>query len=134
MNILKNKDHLQNLLHFGDLINTVNGGASFTSFSIENRSKEIVVSLSNKSMPEHAFKFFVQQNLLILNVLHFDDRIDTQPKLAYPVFSNVITLPYYIDIARIEAFFEAGVYKIYLPFNHQIPKNPIPLKVKRLGE
>lgn len=133
MNILGNKEHLRNLLQYGDLMNTVNGGTAHTSFTIENHTDEIIIKISNKTVPEDAFKFFVQQNQLIMHVLHMEKSSSDEPQLAFPIFSRILILPYYIDISRIEAFYIDGEFRIKLPFNQNIPKTPKALDVKKPG-
>jgi HSP20 family protein len=111
MNFLNNKKVLVELLKQGDLMNTVNGGVRETHFKLEKSGKDLVVELSNPSISPEAFNFTVHGNELLINVMQSQEQENDQKPVMYPLFFKVIRIPYFVDINRIEAYYEKGVSK-----------------------
>ena len=132
MNFLKDKKLLHELLKQGDLMNTVNGGVRETNFKIEKTGKDLVVELSNPSINPEAFNFTVQGNELLINVMHFDHEQNGQQFVMYPLFLKIIKIPYFVDINRIEASYEEGIFKVLMPYNNNLPDNPFRIRIKNL--
>ncbi len=122
---------LRVLLKQSDLMNTVNGGVSATKFNIETIGDDIVIKVSNPSVDPRCFHFMVSNNKLVINVL-FQSADEGQ--MAYPLFSKVIDIPYYVDIPRIEGVYEEGEFRVYMPYNANLPRKPWPVKMRFLGE
>ena len=132
MNFLKDKKVLRDLLKQGDLMNTVNGGVRETHFKIEKSGKDLVVELSNPSISPEAFNFTINGNELLINVMqHQSEERDKDP-LIYPLFLRVIKIPYFVDINRIEAYYEKGIFKVFMPYNNNLPENPFNLHIQNL--
>ena len=121
---------LRDLLKQADVINTVNGGVRQTNYSVKNVGDDILIEVSNPSVRPEAFNFTVNKNELLINVMHFEkSSLDGQP-LMYPLFYKSVLIPYYVDINRIEAVYEQGIFKILLPYNNNMPKSPFIVQVR----
>lgn len=130
MDFLKNKSLLRELLKQANVMNTVNGGVHQTDFRVMNVGNDIVIKVSNPSVSPEAFNFTVSENNLLINVMYFDQsKAGDQPSM-YPMFFKDVIIPYYVDINRIEAIYDEGVFKILLPYNNNLPKTPFSVKVK----
>lgn len=132
MNFLNNKKLLNELLKQGDLMNTVNGGVRETHFKIDQMGKDLVVELSNPSINPESFNFTVQGNELFINVMHFNNKQNSQNFIMYPLFFKIIRIPYFVDINRIVAYYEKGIFKVLMPFNNNLPQSPFKIDIKNL--
>ena len=113
-------------------MNTVNGGVRETHFKIDQAGKDLVVELSNPSINPESFNFTIQGNELLINVMHFDNQSGDQNFIMYPLFFKIIRIPYFVDINRIEAYYEKGMFKVLMPFNNNLPRNPFKIDIKNL--
>ena len=130
MDFLNNKTFLRELLKQTDVMNTVNGGVRYTEYRVTNIGNDILIKISNPSVSPDAFNFTVSGNNLLINVMYFDhSNIENHPAM-YPLFFKDVIIPYYVDINKIEAIFDKGVFKILLPYNNNLPKEPFSVKVK----
>jgi len=130
MDFLKHRTFLKELLKQADIMNTVSGGVRQTDYKVKMVGDDILIEISNPSVPPEAFNFTVNKNELLINVMHFEKaQIDGHPLMS-PLFFKVIVIPYYVDINRIEATFSNGIFKILLPYNNNLPKSPFTVKVK----
>ena len=132
MNILDNKTFLRDLLGQSDLMNTVNGGVRKTEFSIKKVGNDILIEVSNPSIAPESFNFTINKNELLINVMRFNKSFSNGQPIMYPLFFKVIQIPYYVDINRIEATFENGVFKVLLPYNNNLPDNPFRVHIKNI--
>ncbi len=132
MNFLKNQKVLRDLLKQGDLMNTVNGGVRETHFQIEKSGKDLVVELSNPSISPEAFNFTINGNELLINVMQYQSEVGKEEPSIYPLFLRVIKIPYFVDINRIEAYYEKGIFKVFMPYNNNLPENPFSLHIQNL--
>lgn len=132
MNFLKNRKVLRELLKQGDLMNSVNGGVRETHFKFEKSGKDLVVELSNPSISPEAFNFTVHGNELLINVMQSQEQENDQQPIMYPLFFRVIKIPYFVDINRIEAYYEKGVFKVFMPYNNNLPENPFRIHIQNL--
>jgi HSP20 family protein len=132
MNFLKNQRLLKELLNQGDLMNTVNGGVRETHFKIDQVGKDLLVELSNPSIHPESFNFTIQGNELLINVMHFGNKQIGLDYIMYPLFFKIIRIPYFVDINKIEASYERGIFKVLMPFNNNLPQNPFKIDIKNL--
>ena len=130
MDFLKNKSLLRELLKQANVMNTVSGGVHQTDFRVTNVGNDIVVEVSNPSVSPDAFTFTVNGNNLLINVMYYERSKNEDQPTMYPLFFKDIIIPYYVDINAIEAVYNEGVFKIYLPYNNNLPKTPFRVKVK----
>lgn len=130
MQFLENREFLRELLKQADIMNTVNGGVRKTKYGAKKIGENIIIEVSNPSISPEAFNFTVNQNELLINVMHFEkSHIDDQVTM-YPLFFKAVIIPYYVDINRIEATYEQGIFKILLPYNNNLPKSPFNVQVR----
>lgn len=132
MNFLKKRDLLRELLHQGDLMNTINGGVRETYFKIEKSGKDLIVEVSNPSISPEAFSFTINGNELLINVMQYEDQEGGEQPRKYPLFLKVIKIPYFVDINEIKALYEGGIFKVLMPYNNNLPENPFRLHIKNL--
>ena len=132
MNFLKNKTVLRELLKQGDMMNTVNGGVRETRLSFEKSGKDMVIELSNPSINPEAFNFTIHGNELLINVMQYKEQESNEHPSMYPLFFKVIRIPYFVDINRIEAYYEKGVFKVFMPYNNNLPENPFTIHIQNL--
>lgn len=132
MNILENKTFLRDLLRQGDLMNTVNGGVRKTEFSIKKVGNDILIEVSNPSITPESFNFTINKNELLINVMRFDKSFSNGQPIMYPLFFKAIQIPYYVDINKIEAIFENGIFKVLLPYNNNLPDSPFRVHIKNI--
>ena len=130
MNFLNNRTFLRDLLKQADVMNTVSGGVRKTEYGVQKVGNDILIKVSNPSVSPEAFNFTVNKDELLINVLHVEKSFISNQQLMYPLFYKVVVIPYYVDINRIEATYEEGIFKILLPFNNNLPKAPFSVKVK----
>jgi len=133
MNLLNDKTTLRSILRHWDLANTVNGGTSYTHFNIDNSKNSSIVRVKNHSVAPEAFKFVVKDNQLIIDILHFEKQPNNSELYWYPIFYKNIVLPYFVDISRIEAFYQNGEFKILLPYHKNYLNKPYELKIKNIN-
>jgi HSP20 family protein len=131
MNFLKNKKVLRELLKQGDLMNTVNGGVRKTHFKIEKSGRDLLVELSNPSISPEAFNFTVNGNELLINVMQYDVQEGHEQPYIFPLFLKVIKIPYFVEINKIEAYYENGVFKILMPYNNNLPEKPFKINIQK---
>jgi HSP20 family protein len=132
MNFLENKKILRDLLRQGDLMNTVNGGVRETHFKIEKSGKDLVVELANPSIKPESFNFTIHGNELMINVMQTGEDGEQEQSVMYPMFFKVVKIPYFVDINRIEAYYEKGVFKVFMPYNNNLPQNPFRIHIQNL--
>jgi len=132
MNFLKNKKVLKELLKQGDLMNTVNGGVRETHFKIEKAGRDLLIELSNPSVSPEAFNFTINGNELLINVMQSDMHNESEYPYMYPLFLKIIKIPYFVEINRIEASYENGVFKILMPYNNNLPEKPFKINIQNL--
>jgi len=121
---------LRDLLKQADIMNTVNGGVRQTEFNVKKIGDDIIIEVSNSSIAPEAFNFTINKNELLINVMHFENAFSNGHPMMYPLFFKVIVIPYYVDINKIEATYEQGIFKLLLPYNKNLPKTPFTVQVK----
>lgn len=130
MNFLNHKTILKDLLRQGDVMNTVNGGFRQTDFKIKNFENSMIIEVSNPSVSPEDFSFTINKNELLINVVHFERFENEDQARIYPVFFKTVDIPFYVDITKVEAIYESGIFKIILPYNNNLPKTPFSVRVK----
>lgn len=130
MNFLNHKTILKDLLRQGDVMNTVNGGFRQTDFKIKNFENSMIIEVSNPSVSPEDFSFTINKNELLINVVHFEQFENEDQARIYPVFFKTVDIPFYVDITKVEAIYESGIFKIILPYNNNLPKTPFSVRVK----
>ena len=124
-----NKDMWRGFANQADLINTLNGGVSMTSFNVTETNKDIVINVSAPSVRPESFNVFVDHSKLIVFSLinnEKDNDLDLEERLNLPLFYKQFDIPFHVDGNKIDAVYENGKLKITLPFK----KNGIGLQRK----
>ncbi len=132
MDFLKNKKALNEFVNQVEVMNTVNGGIAQTAFSISYVGNDILVEVSNASVSPDAFTFTINADQLIINVMHLGKDMGGKIAKTYPLFFKIVKIPYFVDINRIEASYEQGVFRILLPYNKNLPNQPFRINIKNL--
>ncbi|MCG8310595.1 MAG: hypothetical protein MI975_24610 [Cytophagales bacterium] len=130
MNFLNNRTFLKDILKQADVMNTVNGGVRQTEYSVQKMGNDVLIKISNPSVSLESFNFTINKDELFINIMHVEKSSAHDQLLMYPLFFKVVVIPYYVDINRIEATYESGIFKILLPYNNNLPKRPFKVKVK----
>lgn len=130
MEFLNNRELLRELLKQADIMNTVHGGVRQTEYSAMKIGRDILITVSNASISPEAFNFTINKNELLINVMHFENSFASEQPVMFPLFYKAVVIPYYVDINRIQATFEDGVFKILLPYNDNLPTTPFNVQVK----
>ncbi len=132
MDFLKNKKALDEFVSQVEVMNTVNGGIAQTAFNISYVGNDILVEVANASVSPDAFTFTINADQLIINVMHLEKDKEGNVLKTYPLFFKIVKIPYFVDINKIEASFEDGVFKILLPYNKNLPNQPFRINIKNL--
>ncbi|MDZ7606625.1 MAG: Hsp20/alpha crystallin family protein [Cyclobacteriaceae bacterium] len=134
MNFLNNRTLLRELLQQGDLMNTVNGGIRETTFRTRSLANGIIVEVSNPSLFPEAFNFTIHKDELLVNVMHMTKEPHSDHVFMFPAFFKTIKIPYNVDFKRIEAIYEHGIFKVFMPFNTTLPGDPFRVQVRNLDK
>ena len=107
---------LVNLLHQGDLLNTVNGGIAETAFKVERKEDAIEIVVSNPAID--AEKYDINLNFNQLSVGLFMGKQHPEKNINYtaPLFYKVFEIPAYVDFDAIEASSDDKNLFIRMPF------------------
>jgi len=124
MNFLNNRTLLRELLQQGDVMNTVNGGIRETTFQTKSLANGIIVEVSNPSLSPESF----------VNVMHMTKAPNSEHAFMFPAFFKAIKIPYNVDFKRIEAIYEHGVFRVFMPFNTTLPGDPFRVQVRNLDK
>ncbi|NJN27029.1 MAG: hypothetical protein HC819_14160 [Cyclobacteriaceae bacterium] len=122
---------MRQLLLQGDVMNTLSGGISETAFYTKNMGDDVVIEVSNKSVSPEAFNFTLQKDELHIHILH---QTGGESPMVFPLFFKSVKIPYSVDINNIEASYTDDVFRILLPYNHDLPTDPMRLQVKNRDE
>ncbi len=132
MNLLENKEFLRGLLRQSDLLNTVNGGVSLPSFSVQSSEEVITVKVSAPAVSFEAYKILLDHKNLIIYAEVSDNKGEDSEEGAsvkYPLFMRSFEIPSMVDSDKIEAYFEDKQLRILLPFkNQQRLQRLVPIK------
>lgn len=134
MNFLNNRTLLRELLQQGDLMNTVNGGIRETTFKTRSLANGIIVEVSNPSLTPEAFNFTIHKDELLVNVMHMTKAPHSDHVFMFPAFFKAIKIPYNVDFKRIDAIYEHGIFKVFMPFNTTLPGDPFKVQVRNLDK
>jgi len=117
MNFIENRTLLRELLKQGDAMNTVNGGVRDTSYKLKNHASGIIIEVSNASLASESFNFTVDKDQLLIQVMYMNRVPNSDQILMFPTFFRIVKIPYNVEVERIEAIFENGMFRIFMPFN-----------------
>jgi HSP20 family molecular chaperone IbpA len=113
MNILKHKNILKGLGQQIDLMNTLGGGVSMAQFQVKKRKDRLEVQVFAPSVGPEAMQVMIDQNrLTVLGI----SPAHSGSEVKMPLFYQVIEVPFQVDVAQIQARFEAGKLQVTLPY------------------
>jgi len=134
MNFLNNRTLLRELLQQGDVMNTVNGGIRETTFQTRTLANGIIIEVSNPSLTPEAFNFTINKDELLVNVMHMTRVPHSEQVFMFPAFFKAFKIPYNVDFKRIDAIYEHGIFRIFMPFNTTLPGDPFRVQVRNLDK
>lgn len=116
------KNVLKDFVHQFDTMNTIGGGVALTTVNIDRQTDHLTINISAPSMSSDAFNIFVRGNqLVVYSVLNevdlFEDDAKRSARHMIPVFNRIFEIPPIVDKDQIEAIYEYGILKLYLPYN-----------------
>ncbi len=128
MNIMSNKEFLNNAAQHLNLFNTISGGISDTNVSVKKYKKGAVIEVWAAGVSPEAFNLMMHSNqLTIYAMLHSPEN----PELAVPMFNKVFVIPPQVNISNIEAVYTDGRLQIKLPY-HSAAIRPKEIEIKHL--
>jgi HSP20 family protein len=110
-----------------DLLNTLHGGSSQSTFNVDKKDDKLVVRLKAPGVGPEAFNVLVEGNKLVLYTLlttqnESDDNDEEEQdvqRLAVPMFMRVLDIPTFVDSDQIDAVYEHGRVTVTLPFRDE---------------
>jgi HSP20 family protein len=102
-----------------DLLNTLYGGSTQTRMDVQREEERLVIDLSAPGVSPKAFNVLVEGNKLVLYTLLVQNSDEIGQRLAVPMFLKVVDIPAFIDAEQIEAEYQYGQVKVYLPFKDE---------------
>jgi HSP20 family protein len=124
MNI-KPKNILADFSPHIDWLNTIGGGVSMTTVTIQENTDTTVINLSAPSVSPEAFTVFVDGNkLIVYSELKQSQENESEAAQAFrvPLFNRIFDLPHFVNANEIEAVYESGELKVILPHQEAGPK------------
>lgn len=115
---LDHKNVLSDFIRPIDLLNTINGGVSMTTMHLNEIPDGIMLHVSSPTVQAEAFNVFVDNNkLVVFSELPQDLNEMTGPyPVRIPMFHHSFDIPNFVSIEQIEAVYEEGELKVFLPF------------------
>lgn len=115
---LNHKNILSDFIRPIDLLNTINGGVSMTTLKLSEQEDGFVLHVSAPTVEAEAFNVFVDGTKLVLFSelpKELNEILGTQ-SVRIPMFHHSFDIPTFINTEQIEAVYEDGELKIFLPF------------------
>jgi HSP20 family molecular chaperone IbpA len=104
-----------------DLLNTLYGGSSQTTMTVEREDERLLIKLSAPGVSANSFNVLVEGSKLVLYTLLVSTSTRQitdggSQRLAVPMFLRVLDIPSFVDSEQIEAIHEYGQVLVTLPF------------------
>ena len=118
MYIIKNKKILKSFGQQIDQLNTLTGGVSMAQFKVANKPDKMVVTVVAPAVNPDLIQVQVEYNkLIVYATLPQNDETGTnQASVNFPLFAQVIEIPFHVDVDQIYAIYKNGKLNINLPF------------------
>jgi HSP20 family protein len=118
MNIIKNKKIVNSFGQYIDQLNTLSGGISMARVKVLNKADKMVVQVAAPSVNPDYMQVVVEQNKLIVyaTLPPAEDTGTGQQAVSFPLFSQVVQIPFQVAVEQIDAVYQNGYLSIYLPF------------------
>ncbi len=115
---LNHKNILSEFIRPIDLLNTINGGVCMTTLKLSEEEGGFVLHVSAPTVAGESFNVFVDTDkLIVFSELpgELNDMVGSNP-VRIPMFHHSFEIPAFINIDKIEAVYEDGELKVFLPF------------------
>lgn len=118
MNIIKNKKIVKSFGQYIDQLNTLAGGVSMAHVNVSNKKDRMVVSVMAPSVNPEFMQVLVEYNKLIVyaTLPPAEENSSGQQVASFPLFSQIIQIPFHVAVDQIEALYHDGQLKINLPY------------------
>ncbi len=115
---LNHKNILSEFIRPIDLLNTINGGVCMTTMNLSEQQDGFVLHVSAPTVAGESFNVFVDTDkLIVFSELpgELNDMLGNSP-VRIPMFHHSFEIPAFINTDKIEAVYEDGELKVFLPF------------------
>jgi HSP20 family molecular chaperone IbpA len=115
---LEHKNILSDFIRPIDLLNTINGGVAMTTMKLNEIENGFVLHVTAPTVEAEAFNVFIDNNkLIVFSELPeaLNDMSGPYP-VRIPMFHHAFDIPTFVSIEQIEAVYEEGELKVFLPF------------------
>lgn len=133
MKLLKKGD-LKELLAFGDLMNSINGGRVKVQTRMHQKESQYVLEVNAAGLEQDAFHININGNYLTVSAYYHQPLVtaDGAHEIEGPMFSKTIEIPPYVDAQEIEAYFGHKGLIIIMPLSNQTEQYRRVVEIKPL--
>jgi len=128
MNLLNNRKLLRSIIEQIDIIQSINGGSVQTQVNMKRVYQGFEVTVWAPGLPVEAFNLMLESNRLVL----FTTLKSEYEGINQPLFDRSFSLPSYIDLGRIDAFYEDQKLTVFLPFKEMDEKEKKKIDIRHL--
>lgn len=117
---LLQKSELSELLAFGDLMNSLNGGRVKFQSEMHQLQEEYILEISAAGLSQDAFHIHINGNYLTVGAYYHQPLVtaDGASEIEGPMYTKTIEIPPYVDSQEIEAFFGEEGLKVVMPISN----------------
>jgi HSP20 family protein len=118
MNFIDFKNILKDYSHQIDLFNTLNGGVSMATVNISETEHNIIFDVAAPTVDPDAVNIYVSNNKLVVFIeLRQPDAAESSATGGFkvPLFTRTYDIPFYVDHEKIEAAYDEGKIRVFLP-------------------
>ncbi|RYU81038.1 Hsp20/alpha crystallin family protein [Hymenobacter persicinus] len=112
MNLIS-KEFIRNIAPQLDLLNTVGGGIAQAVLRVDKGAKGVVIRVAAPSVRPENFHVVLNNSDL---TVYCEYRHQPEDQLGAPLFSQTLTLPPNLDLARIDAVHEGQELRVRIPY------------------
>lgn len=114
----------------------ISGGVAQSDFEISRTAEGLLLRLNTPSLDENAYHVRVAKGSLMLFTMFkgsLAEKLDAEDdeEGIQPSFVHQYPLPSKVDQERIEAIFDNGELRVYLPFSSDDDSNPRDIDIQR---
>jgi HSP20 family protein len=133
MNIIKNKKVVKSFGQYIDQLNTLSGGVSMAQVEVLNKANKLVVQVAAPSVNPDYMQVVVEYDKLIVyaTLPPTEDTGSGQQAVSFPLFAQVIPIPFQVAVDQIEAVYQNGHLRIHLPYAEERLKKRQSIEIKR---
>ena len=118
MNIIKNKKVVKSFGQYIDQLNTLSGGVSMAHVDVLPKEDKLVVRVVAPSVNPESMQVLVEYNKLFVyaTLPQPEEQAAMQNTVNFPLFAQVIEIPFHVAVEQIEAVYQDGLLRINLPY------------------